>query len=93
MREDDVIRFHHMLDAAQYYFHKKHPGSMDEGGECLPAVILSPIWHWPRKNFSFQKPFSLHRISTRRAGVRPGSRAPFVSAKGPKTNDAPPGLI
>ena len=27
------------------------------------------------------------------AGFRPGSRGPFVSAKGPKTNDAPSGLI
>ncbi len=28
-----------------------------------------------------------------RAGFRPGSRGPFVSAKGPKTIDAPFGLI
>jgi hypothetical protein len=27
------------------------------------------------------------------AGFRPGRRGPFVSAKGPKTNDAPSGLI
>jgi hypothetical protein len=27
------------------------------------------------------------------AGFRPGSRGPFVSAKGPKTIDAPSGLI
>jgi hypothetical protein len=27
------------------------------------------------------------------AGFRPGSRGPFVSAKGPKTSDAPSGLI
>ncbi|WP_447963223.1 hypothetical protein [Nitrospira sp. Ecomares 2.1] len=27
------------------------------------------------------------------AGFRPGRRGPFVSAKGPKTNDAPPGFI
>ncbi|WNM63378.1 hypothetical protein [Candidatus Nitrospira neomarina] len=27
------------------------------------------------------------------AGVRPGSRGPFVSAKGPKTIAAPSGLI
>ena len=27
------------------------------------------------------------------AGFRPGSRAPFVPAKGAKTNDAPSGLI
>jgi len=27
------------------------------------------------------------------AGFRPGSRDPFVSAKGPKTIDAPSGLI
>ena len=29
---------------------------------------------------------------TRVAGFRPGSRGPFVSAKGPKTSDAPSGL-
>ena len=33
-----------------------------------------------------------HGIS-RIAGFRPGSRGPFVSAKGPKTIDAPSGLI
>jgi hypothetical protein len=27
------------------------------------------------------------------AGFRPGSRGPFVTAKGPKTSDAPSGLI
>ena len=27
------------------------------------------------------------------AGVRPGGRGPFLSGKGPKTIDAPPGLI
>jgi len=27
------------------------------------------------------------------AGVRPGGRGPFVSAKGPKTSNAPPELI
>ena len=31
--------------------------------------------------------------STVDTGFRPGSRAPFVSGKGPKTIDAPPGLI
>ena len=36
--------------------------------------------------------YSVHEIFGI-AGFRPGGRGPFVSAKGPKTSDAPSGLI
>ncbi len=65
-----------------------HPDRVFRKGSLLPSVPQN-LKFFP---FSPALIFSAH-WDNRDAECRPGSRGPFVPAKGPKTGDAPPGLM
>ena len=68
------------------------PHTNQSVGKLRPALILRAL-PGPQDDWLFILPNSRIIVISYVAGFRPGSRGPFVSAKGPKTIDAPFGLM